>query len=197
MTTSFSVLSSLRSIGFKKSYLLCLIVVLVMVNHGSISAEERDVRLMSPAERIFVGGYLGAHFDFFTTISLHAHTGYLITNRLSAGLSTNYQYSGIWGERLFSTHVYGGGGFARFMVFSGIFMQAEYEHLQLRTRQEADSPTKFAKNSEDNYFIGLGYAAPVSRRVNLNLVLLYNINQNSAVYFNNPFFRIGVDVFPF
>lgn len=197
MMLRISFIPAMRRMVHRQSYLLQLFVVLMVVGHGSVSAEERDVRLMSPAERVFVGGYLGAHFDFFTTISLHAHTGYLITNRLSAGLSTNYQYSGIWGERLFSTHVYGGGGFARFMVFSGIFVHAEYEHLQLRTRQEAGSPIKFAKNSEDNYFIGLGYAAPVSRRVNLNLVFLYNINQNSAVYFNNPFFRIGVDVFPF
>ena len=190
-------LPALRSIRFIRAKLLCLFVTMMIFNQGTVSAEERNVRLMTPVERIFVGGYLGAHFDFLTTLSLHTHTGYLITNRLSAGISSNYQYSAIWGQRSHTTHVYGGGAFVRFRVINDIFVQTEYERLQLRIRQSSDSPDRFAKNSEENYFFGLGYAAPVSRRVNLNLVLLYNINQNSTVYFNNPFFRIGVDVFPF
>ncbi len=178
--------------------MLCLLVVTLIFTYSNAYAEERkNVRLMTPVERIFVGGFLGAHFDFLTTLSLHAHTGYLITNRLSAGISSNYQYSSVWGQRTPTTHVYGGGAFVRFKVVNDIFVQTEFEHLQLRIRQSRNSPDRFTNNSEDNYFIGLGYAAPVSRRVNLNLVLLYNINQNSSVYFNNPFFRIGVDVFPF
>jgi hypothetical protein len=197
MTKTFKTLPALYSIGFKKTYLLCLFVVLMILDQGGASAEERNVRLMSPVERIFVGGYLGAHFDFLTTLSLHAHTGYLLTNRLSAGISSNFQYSAIWGQRELATHVYGGGAFLRFKVISDFFVQTEFERLQLRIRQSSNSPDRFAKSSEDNYFIGLGYAAPVSRRVNLNLVFLYNIQQNSKVYFNNPFFRIGVDVYPF
>jgi hypothetical protein len=197
MTTTFKILPPLRSIGLKKTYLLCLFVVLMMVNQGGASAEDRNVRLMSPVERIFVGGYLGAHFDYLTTLSLHAHTGYLITNRLSAGLSGNIQYSAFWGQRELATHVYGGGAFLRFRVINDFFVQTEFERLHLRIRQSNSSPDNYARSREDNYFIGLGYAAPVSRRVNLNLVLLYNIEQNSTVYFNNPFFRIGVDVFPF
>ncbi len=189
------ILPELHSIRFKQANLLIIFIVLMNLCHGTVSAEERrNVRLMTPVERIFVGGYLGAHFDFLTTLSLHAHTGYLITNRLSAGISGNYQYSSVWGQRTPTTHVYGAGVFLRFGIVSDIFVQTEFEHLQLRVRQTNNG---YAENSEDNYFIGLGYAAPVSRRVNINLILLYNINQNSTVYFNNPFFRIGVDVFPF
>lgn len=195
MNISKKTLNALHSIRIKQTWLLCLFIIFMTFAHGNASAEERrNVRLMTPAERIFVGGYLGAHFDFLTTLSLHAHTGYLITNRLSAGISGNYQYSSVWGQRTPTTHVYGAGAFLRFGVFSDIFVQTEFEHLQLRIRQTNNG---YAENSEDNYFIGVGYAAPVSRRVNINLVLLYNINQNSSVYFNNPFFRIGVDVFPF
>ncbi len=163
--------------------------------------EEADVRDLSPRERTFVGGFLGLQAGTaYTTISVNLHAGYRLTNRLSAGVAGNYQFMhDRWFGESFSSHTYGGSAFSRFRVYSRFFVHAEYERLRLQSRPSPfdddfdpdDRPTV----TEDNYFMGAGYSLPMSDRVRLNLLLLYNFNENSQAYRDNPFFRVGVDVF--
>ncbi len=176
---------------------LILFAVFLMWTENSF-AQNRSVRDMSPSERIFVGGFFGLQIGTFTAISLHLHGGYLITDRLSAGLGGNYQYTrdAFFGESL-SSHVYGSNVFARFDVVSNFFLHGEYERIQVRTYRSVQNPGERTTITEDNYFLGVGYGLQASDRVRLNLLLLYNFNDNSRVYFDNPFFRVGVDVFLF
>ena len=175
-----------------------LIIVLFLMLTENAVAQNRSVRDMSPSERIFVGGYFGLQVGTFTAISLHLHGGYLITDRLSAGLGGNYQYTrdAFFGEAL-SSHVYGSNVFARFEVVSNFFIHGEYERIQVSTYRSLQNPGERTTLTEDNYFLGAGYGLRASDRVRLNLLLLYNFNDNSRVYFDNPFFRVGVDVFLF
>ncbi len=181
----------------KRFSVLILIVLLLMWTDNSF-AQNRSVRNMSPSERIFVGGFFGLQIGTFTAISLHLHGGYRITDRLSAGLGGNYQYTrdAFLGESL-SSHVYGGGVFARFDVVSNFFVHGEYERIQVRSYRSLTNPGERTTVTEDNFFLGLGYGLQASDRVRLNLLMLYNFNDNSRVYFDNPFFRVGVDVFLF
>ncbi len=176
---------------------LILFAVFLMWTENSF-AQNRSVRDMSPSERIFVGGFFGLQIGTFTAISLHLHGGYLITDRLSAGLGGNYQYTrdAFFGESL-SSHVYGSNVFVRFDVVSNFFLHGEYERIQVRTYRSVQNPGERTTITEDNYFLGVGYGLQASDRVRLNLLLLYNFNDNSRVYFDNPFFRVGVDVFLF
>ncbi len=181
----------------KRFSVLILIVLLLMWTDNSF-AQNRSVRDMSPSERIFVGGFFGLQIGTFTSISLHLHGGYMITDRLSAGLGGNYQYTrdAFFGESL-SSHVYGSNVFARFDVVSNFFIHGEYERIQVRTYRSLHNPGERTDLTENNYFLGVGYGLQASDRVRLNLLMLYNFNDDSRVYFDNPFFRVGVDVFLF
>ncbi len=180
--------------------IVCIVGLVIMLWPAGLRAGERDVRDMSTRERIFVGGFLGAQFGTFTTVSVNLHAGYLITNRLSAGIGGNYQYANDnWFGQSYSSHVYGGNVFARFQVYSTFFVHAEFERIRLQSRipvLDPDfDPDDRTSIIESNYFLGAGYGLPFSDRVRMNILLLYNFNQNSQAYHDNPFFRIGVDVF--
>lgn len=175
-----------------------LLVALLMIYTENSLAQNRSVSDMSPSERIFVGGFFGLQLGTFTAISVHLHGGYMITDRLSAGLGGNYQYTrdAFFGESL-SSHVYGSNVFARFDVVSSFFIHGEYERIQVRTYRSLQNPGERTTIAENNYFLGVGYGLRASDRVRLNLLLLYNFNDDSRIYLDNPFFRIGVDVFLF
>ncbi len=155
---------------------------------------------MTIRERIFFGGFLGMQFGTFTAISLNLHAGFLVTNNFSVGAGGIYQYTNdnLLGTS-YSSHVYGANAFARFNVYSGFFLHTEYERLRLKTRlspfNQVMDPDERATVSENNYFLGAGYGLRMSERLTINLLLLYNLNENSHVYFDNPFFRFGVDIF--
>ncbi len=177
----------------------CVLILLVLILLPDYSfAQNRSVRDMSPSERIFVGGFLGLQIGTFTAISIHLHGGYRITDRFSAGLGGNYQYTrdSFWGESL-SSHVYGSNVFARFDVVANFFVHGEYERIQVRSYRSLTNPGERTTLIEDNYFLGLGYGLQASGRVRLNLLMLYNFNDESRVYLDNPFFRVGVDIFLF
>lgn len=182
----------------QKIPVVLILFALFLIWTENSSAQNRSVRDMSPSERIFVGGFFGLQIGTFTAISLHLHGGYMITDRLSAGLGGNYQYTrdAFFGESL-SSHIYGSNVFARFDVVSNFFVHAEYERIQVRTYRSLENPGERTNLTEDNYFLGAGYGLRASDRVRLNLLLLYNFNDDSRVYFDNPFFRVGVDVFLF
>lgn len=171
-----------------------------MVSSGQIRAEDVDVRDLPTRERIFVGGFLGLQAGTFTAVSLHLHGGYLITNRFSAGVGGNYQYTReVWFGTDYTTHFYGANVFSRFQIISGFFLHGEYERIRLQSRLPTLNPDfdpdERSSITEDNYFLGAGYGLPLSQRATINILLLYNFNQNSQAYLDNPFFRVGVDIF--
>ncbi len=174
--------------------------VITLLTPQGLHAGERDVRDMTHRERVFVGGFLGIQLGSFTAVSVNLHGGYRITNRLSAGLGGNYQYTNdTWFGESYSSHVYGANVFSRFRIYSHFFVHAEYERLRLQSRLPPLNPDFDPDDrttiTEENYFLGAGYGLPVSERIRLNLLLIYNFNQDSQVYFDNPFFRVGLDVY--
>ncbi len=186
-----------------------VVLALVLLHAGEalagplvLNSYDRDVSDMTVRERFFVGGFVGLQFGTFTAVSLNLHAGYLITNNISAGAGGIYQYTNdnLMGTS-YSSHVYGASAFARFNVYSGLFVHTEYERLRLKTRlspfdfDPGSDPDDRTTISENNYFIGAGYGIRMSDRLTLNLLLLYNLNENSHVYMDNPFFRVGVDIF--
>ncbi len=171
--------------------------LLVFPQFGQREQEsDPDVRELSVRERIFVGGFVGLQVGHFTAVGINAHAGYRLTNRLSAGFGGVYQFANDrWLGESYSSHMYGGGLFARFRVFDQLYVHAEHEWLSLISRIDFSGPGNRQRISEDNFLLGLGYGVRMSERVRLNLLLLYNFNEDTQVYFNNPFFRVGIDVY--
>jgi hypothetical protein len=179
-----------------KKFLFYLFCILIFLNplHLSAQEEEPDVRDMSTRERIFVGGFIGMQFGTITSVNVSPIVGYRITNRLSAGIGGTYQYHNdrSFGQS-FTTSIYGGGLFARFRVVDQVFLHAEYERLSLESFRFGGEVER-ARFWEDNYFLGVGYRLRLGERVFFNIIVLYNFNQDSQAYFQNPILRFGVDV---
>lgn len=180
----------------RKLIVAAIFAAIIAWSPGQLYADEPDVDDLSPRERIFVGGFVGLQFGTFTSIGLHLHAGYRITNRLSAGIGGNYQYThDSWGIDTFSSHTYGANVFARLRTISNLFLHAEYEKLWLESRSQFPTADEDRPSiSENNFLLGAGYALHLSHRLRLNLLLLYNFNEDSQAYMDNPFFRVGVDV---
>ena len=192
-------LKPFQLMNMRKLFVVVFFAALMVWTPSRLYADERSVDELSPRERVFVGGFVGLQFGTFTSIGVHLHAGYRITNRFSAGIGGVYQYThDSWGVDNYSSHTYGANVFARLRTVSNLFLHGEYERLWLESRRplptgvvgEEDRPSI----REDNFLLGAGYALHLSHRARLNLLLLYNFNENSQAYMDNPFFRVGVDV---
>jgi hypothetical protein len=176
-------------------------ILLIGTAFSSRADEETDVRDLPIRERIFIGGNLGLQIgNINTSVVISPMIGYRVTNRITSGLGLTYQYyrdSG-WGNLAGFTsviHIYGGSVFTRYLFTPNIFAHIEYEALNLDSQMGWKlNPANKNRFWEQNYFAGGGYRTPLGPRANLNLMVLYNFNSESVVYFQNPIFRIGIDV---
>jgi len=171
------------------AFLTCFL----LLNSFSLkSGEDIDVRDLSYKERIFVGGYIGLQFGSYTFIDVSPLAGYRITNRISAGIGGTYQYmnDNYWGYG--STNIFGGSLFARISIIPQLFVHGEFEMLNLESGYFTENPEK--RFWEENYLLGLGYRQKISEKSSFNIMLLYNFNQDSYVYYQNPIFRFSIEV---
>jgi hypothetical protein len=180
---------------------LIFTILLLVIPVVLFADEDENVRNLPTRERILVGGNLSLQIgNISTSVVISPNVGYRITNRLTSGLGLTYQYyrNRGWGNLAGFTsviHIYGGSLYSRYHITRQIFAHAEYEALNLDSQMgwliNPDSSTRFW---EYNYFLGGGYRTRLGERASLNLMVLYNFNQNSLVYFQNPIFRLGIDV---
>ncbi len=173
-----------------------LLLLLLVLNSFSLYADneddEPDVRDLTFKERVYVGGSLGLQISNFATfVDVSPMVGYRLTNRLSSGIGLKYQY---YHEKLigYGTHVYGGSVFAKALIIPQAFIYGEFETLNL------EAPY-FRENSgdrfwEQNYFAGLGFRQQIGPKAFFNIMLLYNFNDDSFVYFQNPIFRFSIEI---
>jgi hypothetical protein len=185
-----------------RNVLSTLFFIIILSFVARADDDEVDVRDLPIRERIFVGGNLGLQIsNINTSVVISPMVGFRFTNRFSSGMNLTYQYyrDRGWGNLAgFTsvTHIYGGSVFVRYRVTRQFFAHAEYEALNLDSQMawQLNTPGSEGRFWEQNYFLGGGYRAPLGARANLNLMLLYNFNNSSVVYFQNPIFRLGVDV---
>jgi hypothetical protein len=181
--------------------LVCIVFFSLMpnINFGASFDDEKDVKDMSTRERIFVGGYIGLQFGTITSVNISPTIGYRLSNKLSAGVGGTYQYYRNRGWLLvsdvsYSTHIYGGSVFARYLITRQFFAHGELEALNLDSRIGFSANPSENRFWERNYFLGGGYRQALGPRTFLNIMLLYNFNNNSVIYYQNPIFRFGLDV---
>ena len=155
------------------------------------------------SEKIFFGGGFGAGFGSYTFISISPIIGYRITPKLSAGLRlmyqyTTYDYRDITGQvKNYQGNDFGIGGFARFMVYGPLYLQAEYEHLNYDGLSYDGTSSR---DSFDSFMAGGGISQPVGGKAFMFLTAMYNFsyeNFNSAGSYRSPYnspwvIRIGI-----
>ncbi len=171
-------------------FLLLILVLFVTTAFGD-NNDEADVKDLPFKERLFVGGYLGLQFGTHTFIDVSPIAGYRLTNSLSAGIGLTYQY---YYDRYvgLGSHTFGGNTFARILIIPQVFVQAQYEILNI-------DPSYFDHANEDriweeNYLLGGGYRQQIGEKAFLNIMALYNFNHESSVYYQNPIFRFSIEI---
>ena len=145
-------------------------------------------------DRLFFGGNFGLQFGSQTYVELAPIIGYKVTERFSTGLGIKYIYYKVKDlytpPYTYSTNIYGGGPFVRYILYEGLFLHAEYEALNLEV---ADAPYyNLVRKTISSVFLGGGYRQMIGDRSSIDFIVLFNINQSrDSPYKNNPIIRIG------
>jgi len=192
--TSTSLLIILR-----KAIFLAFVILLILINPASALCQEEEgqkeekPKPLSIKERIFFGGSLGMQFGSITVINVSPMVGFKLTNKMDVGLTGTYQY---YNNKYFSgsSDIFGGSLFARHTIYKQIFAHIEYEALSLGSARFSQTNIETNRFWEQNYFAGGGVRLHLGGKAYLNLMLLYNFNTDSKVYYQNPLFRFGIDI---
>jgi len=125
-------------------------------------------------DKLYFGGGFGLSGDANTAfISLSPIVGYMITNRLSAGVGVTYQYvkSGD-----FDDNRYGGQLFLRMNLFKGIFLYSSYEFINYATGPTLEGP----RNTATRLPLGAGLSQPIGKRSSINFLAAYDVLYNQT-----------------
>jgi hypothetical protein len=146
--------------------------VAVLLAFGTIIAhaqgEENSLKGVPPSERMVFGGGMGLGFgsdqDY---VLLSPSIGYMLTRKLMAGVNVTYQYNNYKFYRpSIKTHSYGGGPFARYMIFRGIFIHTEYEYLSYEFFE--------SRKGYSSFMAGGGFIQPLGSKASFYFLALYN-----------------------
>jgi hypothetical protein len=149
----------------------------------------------TPLERMYSGGGFGLNFnrDVFS-LSLSPILGYMITQRVSAGIGIPYQFNS-YSQIDIQTNDFGARLFGRFQVIDQLFAYTEFEYLNFEFVNIQD-PDNNIRQGFDSYFFGLGYSSP-RPGTQFNIMGMYNIlwQENVASPYNSPWsLRVQVTI---
>jgi hypothetical protein len=172
--------------------------------------------------RVSVGGNLGFQAGSVTGITIAPEARIRIVDQLYVGVrflyeyyySKNYYYDRNTDQELaYQSNVYGGGIYLRYYLSSlfdsflgNLFAHLEYEY-QSYSQPYTISPvgkifdpygnTYIRDNTvikTNSIFVGGGYRQPISNKVSMDLLILFNLNDTYNSPYSNPIFRLGVGV---
>ena len=184
-------------IGFrmKKIYLLfvyCLLPAVYCISQDfnpPVPKPEKEKKPFWSWDRVYGGGEIGLQFGSVTLVNVAPDIGYKITDRYSAGIGIRYIY---FADRRYSPpselSIYGGSIFNRFIVTDFLFLHGEYEVLN--GPWIPYDPKRFNLN---NVWVGGGLRQVVGNS-SLNIMVLWNLNQEDFNPFPNPQIRMGISI---
>lgn len=122
-------------------------------------------------ERLYFGGNIGASFGNITTVNLAPNVGYKINKKFSVGVGARYlfyreNYPSLNWE--YSTSMYGGSLFTRYIVMENLFLHGEFESLNREVWEIGAS--EVSRKWVNMGLLGAGY-----RNGFLNAMLLYDV----------------------
>lgn len=174
---------------------LVLLLILLTATTTHAQKSENPYKGLPFKDRVFVGGNLGLSFgNQLTYIRIAPMLGYYINPRLSVGAGPSFQY---WEDRRYSpsleSTIYGGSTFGRFFLLDEIFLQAEFELLNLEE-------INFNPLSDFNrgrvtipvLFVGGGYSQKFAGGSGIFIAVMYDIiGDLNSPYPNDLVFRAG------
>lgn len=160
--------------NFRCYFLFLLVSMLPFGAFAQVNFDEDATFL----DRVFTGGNVG--FSFGTNISSVAVSplvGYMVTDRLSVGLGGTYQVNRFRNTGV-SLNNYGARSFLRYNVTQDFFLYTEYEHLIFEFTRLGSSEVQ--TDTFNGFFVGGGYAVPISDRFSFVAIALYNLAYNNT-----------------
>jgi hypothetical protein len=172
--------------------------------------------------RVRVGGNLGFQFGNVTGITVAPEISIRAIDQLYVGFRFLYQYYNyknyFWDADSkqylrYESNVFGGGIYLRYYLASlfnnflgNLYAHVEYEY-QTYTRPFTNSivghiydPWGYtyvygsSKVEVNSLFVGGGYRQPVTDRIGIDFLILFNLNDSYDSPYSNPIFRLGVGV---
>ena len=178
----------------KKLFLILCIITRISLYSFSQEYDPYTYQDIKPksvlSDKVFFGGGFGLQFGTFTVIKITPEVGYRLSSNFEIGVGAYYMFTknSIYN---FSDHVYGGNIFTRVFVYKNIFIQGEYEMLNI-----ADFDYSTGYYTEQRIFIpgllgGIGYRQKVGERSAILTTVLYNFSISDKTPYMNPIFRIS------
>lgn len=143
-------------------------------------------------DRLYYGGNVGAGFGAISYVLIQPLVGCKITKDFSigAGFTYNYysqNYSGV----KYTTTIYGGNAFARYIIMENFFAQVGWDRLNV-----PDYTTGILDSRAwvDNLLVGGGYRQRFSDKGSVVAAVFYNVNQGPLSPYRNPIIQIGFNL---
>lgn len=181
-----------------KKFRFILLTMGCLILGATLKAQssENPYKGVAFKDRITVGGDLGLSFGSqLTYIRVAPVLGYLVSPKFTIGAGPSFQY---WEDRRFmpslETTIYGGSTFGRFFVLEQLFLQAEFEVLNLEEINY--SPTSDFSDRERTtipvFFVGGGYSQRSAGGSGFFIAVMYDlIGDLNSPYPNDIVFRVG------
>ena len=142
------------------------------------------------SSRFFSGGNVGLNFGTVTYVDLSPIIGYKVTEKFSVGTGATYIYYSD-NRNNYSTNIYGGRLFSRYLITENIFAHAEYELINFET---LDFNQKLKRMNVPSLFVGGGYNARIAGNSFFNITVLWNVLQSVYTPYSNPLIRTGFTI---
>ncbi|MBR0570410.1 hypothetical protein KB205_07275 [Microvirga sp. STS03] len=159
--------------------------------------EEAEKEKQEFIDKLYFGGSFGLQFGSYTNITLLPIIGYKVTDKFSVGTGVVYHFISDGG---ISLNNFGGRGFTQMEVFDimdgALLAHAEVEVLsrEYLMLDNSNRPLYKLRKTMTLPMIGIGYRQRIGEKASLDLLLLYNANDDIVNPYSNPVIRAGINI---
>lgn len=150
-----------------------------------IEVDEDDFSMRSFKDRFYTGGNIAfqvVNNVFFLDVS--PIFGYEITKNFSSGIGLKYSYIRQGGNPPWSTSIYGGSVFSRYLITANTLAHTEFEMINLDVFEIG---TGFVRKWVPVWLVGGGYRQSLGGRSYFQIMLLYDIINDKNNPYQSPF----------
>jgi hypothetical protein len=183
----------------RKFMLIAILLNLLLLNSEAWAQRKVYIGDEDFQSRWVLGGGFGLSFSTYgSNIQVSPQLGYRLTPSFESGLRLTYNYYSYRENWLrFNTHNFGGGPYASFAIYRGLFAHAEYEVLSYErvfvnwALREVSHRDRILIHS---VFVGAGYRQYFSQRSYASFIVMFNLNETLDTPYSNPTFRVGFGI---